>query len=143
MTSWRDTASAQAQADLDGLLQPALGFAQQCLGERGEFYPYAVVLNMTGEQEMIMADVPAEPRQPPSDVDAITRNLAAQRDGYRAVAVVADVRIQESATDAIRVTLEHCEGHVMSVVLPYSRRKFLGGYVFGELQGSTASPSVW
>ncbi|KRE81369.1 hypothetical protein ASG86_12570 [Arthrobacter sp. Soil764] len=142
MTSWRDAASPQVQADLDGLLQPALGFAQQCLQERGEFYPYAVILSMSGEQEMFMAEVPSEQRQAPSVIDAITRDLAGQRDSYRAVAVVADVRIQD-ASDAIRVTLEHREGHVLAVLLPYSRRKFSGGYVFAELRGSTATPSVW
>ncbi|HEY8700153.1 MAG TPA: hypothetical protein VIM08_04180 [Arthrobacter sp.] len=143
MTSWRDTASAQAQADLDGLLEPALGFAQQSLGERGEFYPYAVVVNIAGEQEMIMAEAPTEQPESTSVIDSITRDLASHRDNYRAVAVVADVRVREAGTDAIRVTLEHREGPVMSVVLPYTRRKFRGGYVFGELQGATAGPSVW
>lgn len=91
---------------------------------------------------MFMAEVPSEQRQAPSVIDAITRDLAGQRDSYRAVAVVADVRIQD-ASDAIRVTLEHREGHVLAVLLPYSRRKFSGGYVFAELRGSTATPSVW
>jgi len=143
MTSWRDTASTQAQADLDGLLQPALGFAQKCLDERGAFYPYAVVVNTAGAQEMITAKIPDEQPESTSVIDAITRTLAGQRDGFRAVAIVADMRVREAGTDAIRVTLEHREGPVMSVLLPYTRRKFRGGYVFGQLQGTTAVPSVW
>lgn len=105
MTSWRDTASAQAQADLDGLLEPTLGFAQQSLDERGEFYPYAVVVNIAGEQEMIMAEAPTEQPESTSVIDSITRDLASHRDNYRAVAVVADVRVREAGTNAIRVTL--------------------------------------
>lgn len=58
----------------------ALDFAQQCLDEWGGFYPYAVVVKTTGEQEMITTKMPAEQPESTSVIEAITRTLAAQRE---------------------------------------------------------------
>lgn len=41
MTSWRDSASPEAQRDLDAVLNFALGFAQRELNDHGEVFPYA------------------------------------------------------------------------------------------------------
>lgn len=60
MTSWRDGASEQAQADLDGLMNVALGFAQQQLAKHGEFFPCAAAVRWDGQIEMIAA--PPDPR---------------------------------------------------------------------------------
>lgn len=69
MASWLGSASGQAQEDLDGLLGPALGFAQQQLDEHREFYPYAVVVDGAGEWRMIAADTGNEQYVP----SAVTR----------------------------------------------------------------------
>ena len=85
MASWRDTASQQAQDDVDGLLESALGFAQQQLDKYREFYPYAVVVHSDGQQRMVAADIGNE--QPPS-ADVITTLIASlgeQREQLRAV----------------------------------------------------------
>ena len=57
MTSWRDSLSAEAQADMDNMLDAALPFAQQMLTKHGEFYPYAVSMSAGGEVAMVAADV--------------------------------------------------------------------------------------
>ncbi len=144
MTSWRETASAQAQADLDSLLNPALGFAQQQLKEHGEFFPYAVVVRADGETEMVAARPDAgDDRPASSDVVAACRTtLAEQRDRLRAAAVVADVRLP-GGSDAIRVELEHTEGPALTVLLPYDKKRFGRGVDFGQLQAASGIRHVW
>ncbi|MDT5008592.1 MAG: hypothetical protein QOH57_209 [Mycobacterium sp.] len=92
----RDTASPQPQRDLDGLLEPALSFAQQQLAQRGAFFPYAVVVRADGQTEIIAARPPGcRPRPTGSTcmVAACRTVLAEPRDLPRAAAVVADVRL--------------------------------------------------
>lgn len=125
MSSWRDTASAQAQADLDGLLNAALGFAQHQLAKRGEFFPYATAVTTDGHAEMIAAPPnPANDRPASSDVIAsLVEQLTARRHQLRAAAIVADVRTAELGGDAIEVSLEHAEGPALRVLLPYTKRR--------------------
>lgn len=143
MASWRDTTSQQAQDDLDGLLGPALGFAQQQLDSHGEFYPYAVVVDADGQQRMIAADTDDER---PASAELITTLVAAlsdDRDHLRAAAIVADVRLPELGSDAIRVTLEHSEQIALSVLLPYRRRRLGRGIDYGDLQTGAAAAFIW
>jgi hypothetical protein len=143
MASWRDAASQQAQDDLDGLLDPALGFAQQQLDMHGEFYPYAVVVEETGDQRMVAADAG---EQRPASADLITALISAlteQRSELRAAAIVADVRVPEIGSDAVRVTLEHCEQIALTVLLPYRRRRFGRGIDYGALQAGATAPFIW
>lgn len=143
MATWRDAASQQAQDDLDGLLGPALGFAQQQLDAHGEFYPYAVVVDADGQQRMVAADTGTDR---PESADLITTLIAAlsdDRGNLRAAAIVADVRIAELGSDAIRVTLEHAESVALTVLLPYRTRRFGSGIDYGDLQAAAAAAFIW
>ena len=53
VTSWRDSATPEAQDDLDGLVNEALPFATQMLEQHGEFFPYAVALHSSGESRLV------------------------------------------------------------------------------------------
>lgn len=143
MATWRDNASRHAQKDLDGLLNPALGFAQQQLDAHGEFYPYAVVVDADGHQRMVAADI-ANDR--PDSADVITTLIATlsdERDSLRAAAIVADVHVPELDTDAVRVFLEHYERVALTVLLPYRPRRFRRGVDYGELQAGAAAALIW
>lgn len=143
MASWRDTASHQTQEDLDGLLGPALGFAQQQLAAHGEFYPYAVVVDDDGQQQMVAADTGNDRPESADLISTLIAAFSADRDHLRAVAIVADVRAPEIGSDAVRVTLEHSERVALTVLLPYKLRRFGHGVDYGDLQAGTAAALIW
>lgn len=142
---WRDTASAQAQADLDGLLDTALAFAQHQLGTRGEFFPYAAAVNSDGATEMVAPRPDPENEQPRSAdlIDACIAALVSQREYIRAGAIVADVRAAELGGDAIQVDLEHAEGHALTVLLPYTTDRLPKGIDYGPLRAQAGRRRIW
>ena len=120
MTSWRHSLSAEAQADMDNMLDAALPFAQQMLAKHGEFYPYAVSMSADGQVAMVAADIGKEK---PASLDLLAvlyQRLAAEAKELRAAAIVSDVKLG-SGGDAIRVEIEH-QGGALAVVLPYKKR---------------------
>lgn len=144
MTSWRDTASAQSQNDLDGLLNVTLGFAQQQLSTHGEFFPFAAALGTNGETEMIAA-LPSASTDRPAPADVIAScldQLTTRRHRLRAAAVVSNVKTS-ALGDAIEVDLEHAEGHALQVVLPYTKRRLRKGAEFGQPHAQRGSKRVW
>jgi hypothetical protein len=143
MSSWRDTASAEAQADLDGLLNVALGFAEQQLATQGEFYPYAAAIGVDGEAEMIAARPGDEEHPRSADVVAACFGaLTDKRDMIRAGAVVSDVLMNDGG-DAIRVDLEHAEGLALTALLPYTKRRLSKKVEFGELRAQAGQRQIW
>jgi hypothetical protein len=145
MASWRENASAQAQADLDELFETAVGFAKQQLEARGEFHPYAAVVRTDGETAFVDASL-AVGTDHPSSVEIIAacrEALAATRDELRAAAVVSDVRVVSAGGDAILVEVEHTEGPSIAIVQPYTKKRFGRGVQYGELQASTGTRHVW
>ena len=140
--SWRDSASQQAQYDLDRLVNEALPLAQETLDKSGEFYPYGVAVALDGATRMIAGD-PGEGEHPAStDVIAtMLEGLTRTRDELRAIAIAADVRT--SASDAIRVELEHRDGHAIAVLLPYKKKRFRRGIEYGSLSAAASTRRVW
>jgi hypothetical protein len=145
VTSWRDTASATAQGDLDGLLDAVLPFAEQQLERHGEFFPYGSTVSVEGQIAFVAAD-PGVGELPESHVllDALYEAARSSADDVRAVAFVADVRLA-GGSDAVRVQLEHKDGPVLVVLLPYSQAGAgLGDTItFGPMSVSTGHGVVW
>jgi hypothetical protein len=142
MASWRDSASCQAQADLDALLNAVLPFAEQTLSKYGEMFPFGASISSDGQIEMLAGEPGRADR---SGSEAVLRALhdgaRASAETRRAFAFVADVRI--NAADAVRVELEHREGAAVVVLVPYSRSRLKKKITFGLISGGTGQPGVW
>jgi hypothetical protein len=142
MATWRDRASQEVQDDLDGLLDASLPFAQQMLAQHGDFLPYAVALDEHRETRMVSAD-PGLGEQPASRevLKRLRAGLRADRDGLCAAALVSDVRATGFA--AIRVELEHRDGHAIAVLVPYKRKRLKRGFEYRPLVAAPSHQQVW
>src|SRR3972149_74655 len=126
---------AAARAEMASLLDPLLRFAQQTLGTRGEFYPFAAAVTSGGSIEMIASDTGQDRPASQQVLDGLYAGLVdrASRGDIRATGVCFDVRLRgQNGGDAIRVSLEHVEGNPVNVFLPYKRRT-LREIEYGEL----------
>lgn len=143
--SWRDNSSAKTQQDLDTLLNVALGFAQQQLSTRGEFYPYSMAIDVDGQPEMIPAHPGIQDDHPRSAevIKSCVASLIIRRDSIRAGAIVSDVRLPDPVTDAIRVDLEHIEGTTLTVVLPYTKTRFRKNIGYGQIRAESGRTQIW
>jgi hypothetical protein len=142
MSSWRDSASQQAQDDLDSLVNACLPFAEEMLQRRGEFFPFGASISMAGETSMLGGD-PGQGEHPQSGevISTLVDGLRRQRGALRAAAVAADVRTPNG--DAIRVELEHAEGQAIAVLLPYKKKRFGRGFEFLPLQAGLGQSQIW
>jgi hypothetical protein len=142
MASWRDTASDQAQADLDALLGAVLPFAEQTLSRYGEMFPFGAAVSSDGELEMLASD-PGIGERPMSELvlGALYEGARASSHARRAFAFVADVRV--NAADTVRVELEHQEGPALVVLVPYSRSRLKKKVTFGQISGGMGQRNVW
>jgi hypothetical protein len=142
MTSWRDSASQQAQDDLDGLLNVTLPFARQMLAERGEFYSFGATVAVSGETRLLAGDPGQGERPASADVlSTLLEGLRQRRSDPRAVAICADVRLEDS--DAVRIELEHRDGQAMAVLMSYKKKRLGRGVEYQDLRVGTADKQVW
>ena len=131
-----------AQDDLDALLNALLPFAEGQLAKNAEFYPFAGSMSLGGEATFVTAD-PGLGEHPASDqvLTTLYEGARANVNDSRAFAFVADVRANGS--DAVRIELEHREGTVLVLLLPYTRSRFKKALTFGQMSVSTGAPRVW
>jgi len=138
--SWREDASPEAQADLDGLLDACLRFAEQTLAKYGEMYPFGAAVANDGTMTMIAVQPPDGTL--PKEMLAMLHEAASQgRDGWRAVAFVAD--ILADGKDAIHVETEHRDGIAIGVLAPYRKGRFRKGVTLGTLSAVPGTRRVW
>ncbi len=134
--------------DFGPLLDTLIRFAKQCLEKQGAFLPFGVAMladrtmshvsGHTGEER------PGAPRVLQS-LEGALRTMAA-KDGLKAVGICVDIRFasspDEPKTDAIQVFLEHREGNVVNVLMPY-RKKSRGQVSYARLIAIRAEPRIF
>jgi hypothetical protein len=91
----------------------------------------------------MVAGDPGQGEQPAGlDVLAtLVEGLRQQRGSLRAVAIVSDVRLTDS--DAVRVDLDHRDGHAIAAFLPYATKRLRHGVEFGDLAAGPGSQQGW
>jgi hypothetical protein len=143
MTSWRDTTPEPVQNDLDSVAGAAIDAAQHLLGKSGEFFPFGVAMGSDGGVRLLAAD-PGLGEWPESQavIDTLYAGVLNDRDGLRAAAIVADVRVEGS--DAIRVRFEHRDGGpAMEILVRYAKKRFGSGIEYRETSVSGTDRQVW
>jgi hypothetical protein len=141
MTSWRDSASEQAQADMDDLLNVVLPFAEQTLAKHGELFPFGAAISTSGEAEMVAADLGDDQPLSQDLLDVLYEGGRASSGSRRAMAFVADVSV--SGGDAIRVEVEHRDGLALQILVPYTRSRFRKAVTLGQMSAAPGNPHVW
>ncbi len=142
MTSWRDTASASAQEDLDGLLNLVLPLAQELLGKNGQFYPFGASVSTGGEASLTAPDAGlGEHPQPDRVLAGVYDGARATAGENRAAAFVSDVLIEGS--DAVQVELEHRDGIALVVLVPYKPATLKRVPTFRDMSVAPGEPRVW
>ena len=131
------------RTDLDPLLDEAVTVARYFLEKNSEFFPFGVVLADSGAITHVEAWT--GPEHPPSEeviallMDGFRRG--AKEGEYLATALVADVRLPDRGSDAIRVTLEHRDGTSLHCFVPY--RQSDHGFTYEAMFATKAEARVF
>jgi hypothetical protein len=142
MQSWRESTPEHVQEIFDGLFGLSLDFALEMLAKRKEFYPFA--FEGTGDEAALVGADPGLGEHPDSQsvLDALYDAGRDRRDEIDALACVSDVRL-EDGSDAVLVDLEHREGHSLSIVTPYRRRRLRRSVETDQMSVSTGTARIW
>ena len=100
-------------------------FAKECLAKQGTFLPFAAEMSAGGAISHVAGYTGEEQPGAPKMLQFLEGALRTQakEGGIRAAGIAVDIRFaanpNEPKTDAIQVFLEHREGNVVNVLLPY------------------------
>ena len=141
--SWRDGASAETQADVDGLMRAALNLAAQRLTADGGFYPVAATLSRAGE--LVFLTGPESLGDSPT-TEEVLESLYAEAPAYaasqRAFAFVADVS-DADGRPGVRLEIEHKDGVALVLLVPYTREAAGEPITYGEMHGAVRHMQIW
>jgi hypothetical protein len=145
MNAWRETASEEAQNDLDSLADATIAAARHFLDRSGDFIPFPMAVKADGELALIGLNQPESPETPQAQdvVDGIIDLFRDRRDSIRALAIGANVQIPSEVTDAIEVRLEHRDGICITVLVPYRLDPLDDSYEYDEPRAQDGDAAIW
>ena len=105
-------------------------------------------MSADGEVSYVAGDTGDEPAGAPMLLQVLEGALRAmiQKDGLKAAGICVNIRfassLEEPKTDAIQVFLEHREGNVVNILLPY--KKIAPGQItYGKLIAVRGEPRIF
>ncbi len=110
------TPREQVERILDDMLQ----FARKMLVENGEFHPFGICLDSTGD--MVHTGVQMDGGGAADRLRLLQLALLKRKDGAIAYGLASNVRLPQSddvGSDAVQVFLEHRDGYCADVFCPY------------------------
>ncbi|WP_328439671.1 hypothetical protein [Nocardia puris] len=139
---WRSTASQQAQHDLDTLLRDAVNAAARTFESADTFDPFMLVIDLKGNTT-IRSLPPGGPAR--TEQQFLTDvQLPADRQQLRARAAVFDVTATAPITgDAIKAILEHRDGVVIDVLVPYTLTPERLDIRLNAANAAVGTPRLW
>lgn len=136
-----------AKADCEVLLNFLLPFAEQMLGEHGEFYPFGAMMEPDGELVSLSGDDGNEYPAPQDIADLIKGAFveAAAAGTCKATALVRKASLvlpgDGVASDVVAVFLDHQDAYSVIVMVPYD---IDGGHVtLGELMAQAGDGDIF
>ena len=111
--------------DMEQLLSAVLPFAEQMLGEHGEFFPFGATMSSDGEVALTAADSAGDRPGPEEGLGVLNDGFRRQREAgeIRASALCCDVTFtpqgEQATADAVRVQMEHREVAPVIALVPY------------------------
>ncbi len=119
--------AADAETDVQTMLNKLLPIAEDLLLDHGEFFPFGGAMKEGGEVVTISGIDGLNNDQPPASevIEMLDINLriGAENDQYYATAVVSNVNVvppgQSEQTRAIAIMMDHRDGLSMTLVFPY------------------------
>ena len=135
-------------ADFDPLLDALLRLAKECLAKEGTFLPFAVETSAAGVISHVARHAGGNLPGAPKVLRFLEEELRtrAKEGGMRAAGIAVDIRYaatpNEPKTDAIQIFLEHREGNVVNLLLPYWKMG-PGDVRYGRLMAIRAEAKIF
>lgn len=143
MTISRPAPTRRAQEDLDDLLDFVIDVARHRIDSKGNCPPFAAAAPIDGLPTLVTVDMHGKRSTPAGLVEACFETLTDMRNDIVAGAVVWIADITNEKTAAIRVDIEHVDGHAIIVLLPFLRRPLRRQTDYGARRPCQGRRRIW